>query len=47
VATGQPTVYGINTGFGIFAARHIPHDQADRLSRNLIMPRHRHWRAVS
>ncbi len=37
VATGQPTVYGINTGFGIFAARHIPIDQADRLSRNLII----------
>ncbi len=37
VATGQPTVYGINTGFGIFADRHIPSDQADRLSRNLII----------
>src|SRR5512139_1710544 len=37
VAAGQPTVYGINTGFGIFAARHIPIDQADRLSRNLII----------
>ena len=37
VATGQPTVYGINTGFGIFAARHIPIDQADHLSRNLII----------
>jgi len=37
VATGQPTVYGINTGFGIFADRHIPIDQADRLSRNLII----------
>ncbi len=35
--TGQPTVYGINTGFGIFAARHIPIDQSDRLSRNLII----------
>ncbi|CAG0935928.1 histidine ammonia-lyase [Thermoflexales bacterium] len=37
VETGQPTVYGINTGFGIFAARHIPIDQSDRLSRNLII----------
>ena len=36
-ATGQPTVYGINTGFGVFAARHIPIDQGDRLSRNLII----------
>ena len=38
VATsGQPTVYGINTGFGVFSARHIPIEQADRLSRNLII----------
>lgn len=36
-ATGQPTVYGINTGFGIFSTKHIPADQADRLSRNLII----------
>ncbi len=36
-ATGHPTVYGINTGFGVFAARHIPIEQADRLSRNLII----------
>lgn len=35
--TGEPTVYGINTGFGIFSTRHIPIDQADRLSRNLII----------
>ncbi len=35
--TGEPTVYGVNTGFGIFAARHIPSDQAIRLSHNLII----------
>jgi histidine ammonia-lyase len=35
--TGEPTVYGINTGFGVFSTRHIPIEQADRLSRNLII----------
>jgi histidine ammonia-lyase len=34
---GQPTVYGINTGLGVFATRTIPIDQSDRLSRNLII----------
>ena len=35
--SGQPIVYGINTGFGVFATRTIPIDQSDRLSRNLII----------
>ena len=35
--TGEPTVYGINTGFGVFSTRHIPIEQAGRLSRNLII----------
>ena len=37
IASGQAPVYGINTGFGIFADRRIsPHDSA-HLSRNLIL----------
>ena len=36
VATDRP-VYGINTGFGIFADRRIPRVDAARLSRNLIL----------
>ncbi len=36
VATGQP-VYGINTGFGIFADRRIPRADSAALSRNLIL----------
>ncbi len=34
--TGQP-VYGINTGFGIFAKRCISEQDSDRLNRNLIL----------
>lgn len=36
VASKQP-VYGINTGFGIFANQHISSQDASRLSRNLIL----------
>ncbi len=36
LAAGKP-VYGINTGFGIFANRRISADQAAQLSRNLIL----------
>ena len=36
VAGGQP-VYGINTGFGVFADRHISIEDAQRLQRNLIL----------
>jgi len=37
VERGTPTVYGINTGFGVFASRHVPREDAERLSRNLIL----------
>jgi histidine ammonia-lyase len=36
VARGQP-VYGINTGFGVFADRRISADDTERLQRNLIL----------
>lgn len=36
IETGEP-VYGINTGFGIFADRKIPKDDIAKLSRNLIL----------
>ncbi len=36
VATDKP-VYGINTGFGIFADQRIPRSDSARLSRNLII----------
>src|SRR5512139_855933 len=36
VATGDP-VYGMNTGFGIFADRRIPGEDSAALSRNLIL----------
>lgn len=36
VATDRP-VYGINTGFGIFADRRIPRTDSAKLSRNLIL----------
>lgn len=36
VATDRP-IYGINTGFGIFAEQRIPHAESSRLSRNLII----------
>jgi len=36
VAKGDPA-YGINTGFGILAKRHIPHAQLEKLQRNLIL----------
>lgn len=36
VIKGDP-VYGINTGFGIFADHRIPSEDSDRLSRNLIL----------
>ena len=35
-AKGDPA-YGINTGFGILAKAHIPHDQLATLQRNLIL----------
>ncbi len=34
---GAPPVYGINTGFGIFANRSVPPEQSAMLSRNLIL----------
>jgi len=37
VARGAPTVYGINTGFGVFANVPIRADQSARLMRNLIL----------
>ena len=37
VARGVPTVYGINTGFGVFANVAIHADQSARLMRNLIL----------
>jgi len=37
VARGTPTVYGVNTGFGVFANRHVAREDAQRLSRNLIL----------
>ena len=36
IETGEP-VYGINTGFGIFSDRKIPHGDFAKLSRNLIL----------
>jgi len=36
VAKGDPA-YGINTGFGLLAKRHIPHDELEKLQRNLIL----------
>lgn len=36
VKRGEP-VYGINTGFGIFAEQRIPSDDSAKLSRNLIL----------
>lgn len=36
VAKGDPA-YGVNTGFGILAKAHIPHDQLAALQRNLIL----------
>jgi histidine ammonia-lyase len=36
VAKGDPA-YGINTGFGILAKAHIPHEQLATLQRNLIL----------
>ncbi|HET7088066.1 MAG TPA: histidine ammonia-lyase [Anaerolineae bacterium] len=37
VAEGSPTVYGVNTGFGVFASRQVAREDAERLSRNLIL----------
>ncbi len=37
LARGEPTVYGINTGFGVFANVPIHADQSARLMRNLIL----------
>ncbi len=37
LARGSPTVYGINTGFGVFANVPIRADQSARLMRNLIL----------
>ncbi|QJE00500.1 histidine ammonia-lyase [Massilia forsythiae] len=36
IARGDPA-YGINTGFGLLARRHIAPDQLERLQRNLIL----------
>jgi histidine ammonia-lyase len=36
VTKGDPA-YGINTGFGILAKRHIPQDQLEQLQQNLIL----------
>src|SRR5512142_128044 len=37
LARGSPTVYGINTGFGVFANVPIRADQSAHLMRNLIL----------
>ncbi len=37
LARGEPTIYGINTGFGVFANVPIRADQSARLMRNLIL----------
>ncbi len=37
VAQGNPVVYGINTGFGIFARVHVSTTDSELLSRNLIL----------
>jgi len=37
IVSSDAPVYGINTGFGIFADRRIPHGDAAQLSRNLIL----------
>jgi histidine ammonia-lyase len=37
LAGGNRAVYGVNTGFGIFANRRIPPDELAALSRNLIL----------
>jgi histidine ammonia-lyase len=37
LARGGDPVYGVNTGFGIFASRRIPPDELAVLSRNLIL----------
>jgi histidine ammonia-lyase len=37
IAAGDQPVYGINTGFGIFADQRIPTEDSARLSRNLIL----------
>jgi histidine ammonia-lyase len=36
IARGEP-VYGLNTGFGVFADRHISAEDTQRLQRNLIL----------
>src|SRR5206468_12790314 len=36
IGRGQP-VYGLNTGFGVFADRHISNADTQRLQRNLIL----------
>lgn len=37
LAEGDDAVYGVNTGFGIFASRKIPPEKSRTLSRNLIL----------
>ncbi len=37
IAQGEKPVYGVNTGFGLFADRRIPGEDAATLSRNLIL----------
>lgn len=37
IVKGDKPVYGINTGFGIFADRRIKNDESSKLSRNLIL----------
>jgi histidine ammonia-lyase len=37
ISRGNVPVYGINTGFGIFAEKRIPPEECSKLSRNLIL----------
>jgi len=37
IVKGETPVYGINTGFGIFADRRIRNEESSKLSRNLIL----------
>ena len=37
IVSSDAPVYGINTGFGIFSDRRIPHQDGALLSRNLIL----------
>ena len=37
LAAAPKPIYGVNTGFGVFAAQRIGRDEAARLSRNLVL----------